>query len=134
MQASDKNGREESERDNAELLDQAIAEYLQAESAGKAGNRDEWLRRFPKCAIGLTEFFEDREHMDRLMLPARQQSPGGSSDSARSGDTPRIDYVEAPWNRGAKIAGGNDAEDVVHVDTIEFIPAAAQLSGDRYRQ
>lgn len=32
-----------------ELLDSAIAEYLRAESAGQACDRQQWLDRYPAC-------------------------------------------------------------------------------------
>src|SRR4249919_3896874 len=61
----------ESLNDDQLLLDQAIAEFLHAESAGGAGVRQQWLDRFPQCAGGLLEFFADRERVDRLMMPLR---------------------------------------------------------------
>src|SRR5687768_14018681 len=54
-----------------DLLDEAIAEYLRAEAAGKAGNRQQWLDRYPACAEELAEFLDDREGLDRLMMPVR---------------------------------------------------------------
>src|SRR5215831_789588 len=107
MQASE-NGREANGPDNEELLDRAIAEYLRAESAGKAGNRDEWLKRYPACARALVEFFEDRQQLDRLVTPIREERSGGSSDSARRGDTSKIDYIQAPWNGAGKNGSGDD--------------------------
>ena len=36
-----------------ELLDSVIADFLRAESAGQAGDRQQWLDRYPACAAGL---------------------------------------------------------------------------------
>lgn len=52
-------------------LDQAIVEFLRAEAAGRAGNAQQWLERYPACAAGLAEFFNDRQCVDGLMTPAR---------------------------------------------------------------
>jgi tetratricopeptide (TPR) repeat protein/tRNA A-37 threonylcarbamoyl transferase component Bud32 len=114
-----------------ELLDRVIAEFLRAESAGTAGDRADWLARYPGCATGLLEFFQDRQRLDRLVMPVRQErTSASSSDSARRGDTSRIDYIEAPWNGKG---GGDDISEAVRVDTIEYVPSAAQLTGERYR-
>jgi hypothetical protein len=55
------------------LLDQVIAEYLQAESAGQTGSRQAWLDRYPDFAAGLAEFLDDREQLDRLTMPVRAE-------------------------------------------------------------
>ena len=51
--------------DDDELLDQAIAEFLRAESAGRAGEIQQWLDRYPNCAAALLEFFKDRQQINR---------------------------------------------------------------------
>src|SRR5262245_15332480 len=133
MAASNNNKPDERNGADEEILDRAIAEFLRAESAGKAGEREDWLARYPGSSSGLLEFFEDRQELDRLVMPVRQErGSASSSDSARRGDTSRIDYIQAPWNGGGK-GGGDDISEAVHVDTIEYVPSAAQLTGERYR-
>src|SRR6476659_7593297 len=66
---------ESSPSDNTSLLDRAIAEYLTADSAGKAGDRKLWLDRFPDCAAGLAEFFDDLAELDNVAAPLRLDSP-----------------------------------------------------------
>ncbi|HEX2473923.1 MAG TPA: serine/threonine-protein kinase [Lacipirellulaceae bacterium] len=58
------------------LLDEAIAEYLRAEAAGRAGDRQQWLDRYPECADELAEFLDDHEGIDRLMMPIRSDQQG----------------------------------------------------------
>ena len=70
-----------------QLLDQAIAEFLREESEGKAGDRQQWLDRFPACAEGLKEFFEDRDKLDRLVSPAQIDRPACSALTNRPAST-----------------------------------------------
>src|SRR5262245_25073152 len=60
------------------LLDQAIADFLRAEAEGTAGSRDEWLCRYPECATALAQFFDDRERVDELLLPVRENIPAAN--------------------------------------------------------
>ena len=60
------------------LLDEAIAEYLRDEAAGRAGNRQQWLDKYPECADELAEFFDDREGLDQLVMPIRLDQHGAT--------------------------------------------------------
>jgi eukaryotic-like serine/threonine-protein kinase len=97
-----------------DLIDEAIAEYLRAEAAGKAGNRQHWLDRYPACAEELAEFLDDREGLDRMMMPVRmdQQIAAINLRAAES-----IRPVDVPEPTGAD----------------GFIPEPPQLTTTPYR-
>jgi serine/threonine protein kinase len=66
------------------------------------GSREEWLARYPECASALAQFFDDRERVDQLLLPVRENVPGatqaaipaiGRKDSAAQ---ETVDVVLAP--------------------------------------
>src|SRR5262245_36961270 len=112
--------------DDEELLDQAIAEFLRAESAGRAGEVQQWLDRYPACATGLLEFFKDRQQINCVMQPVRaaSSSAGGSGlagpdDSSKNA---RV-QIDVPWNRAREEKAPADDSDgsPVHIDTIEFV-------------
>ena len=67
-------------RDEEQLLDQAIAEFLRTESSGRSPDRQPWLDRYPGCAAGLLEFFDDWECVDQLVMPVRVDRPYSSTD------------------------------------------------------
>ena len=99
---------------DVQLLDHVIAEYLRAEAAGQAGERQLWLDRYPACADGLTEFFEDRARVDRLMMPVRIERQASSRVGLSTGVfTPR------------KLSTDDR--------TVEFRPEPPSLSTTRYR-
>ena len=97
-----------------QLLDQAIAEYLRAESAGKTGERQQWFDRYPACAAGLMEFFEDRERVERLVTPARANRPAPSSSYEPTG------IFEYP-----KVSA--------ETETVDLAPKPPQFAKPRYR-
>ena len=66
------------------LLDEAIAEYLRAEATGRAGDRQQWLDRYPECADELAEFLDDREGLDQLMMPIRLDQHGAPINLGRA--------------------------------------------------
>ena len=98
-----------------ELLDQVIADYLRADAVGQAGEPQEWLDRYPTCAVGLAEFFDDRLRLGRVVSPAAQLdcSPGSQHCA-------RTDVVLASQFSAA-------------VQTVDFAPDPPRLSASRYR-
>ena len=58
--------------ENSAILDEAIAEFLRAEAAGRVGDVQQWFERYPDCATALAEFFADRQGVDGLIAPVRQ--------------------------------------------------------------
>ena len=100
--------------DEQELIDQVIAEYLRAEAVGQAGQREQWLDRYPTCAEGLAEFFDNRERIGQLVVPVR------------------IDQLIDERKRIAN-GDGKPARFSAEVDTVDFNPAPPKLSNTRYR-
>jgi hypothetical protein len=58
--------------DDAQRLDEVIAEYLEAVDAGLCPDPDEWLARFPDLAAPLARFFADQGQVHGLLGPLRQ--------------------------------------------------------------
>jgi WD40 repeat protein len=56
-------------------VDRVIAEYLEAERAGQAPDREEWLRRHAEVADELRSFLADRECFARLAEPLVAAAP-----------------------------------------------------------
>jgi tetratricopeptide (TPR) repeat protein/tRNA A-37 threonylcarbamoyl transferase component Bud32 len=97
-----------------QLLDQAIAEFLRSEAAGEAGDRQQWLDRYPACAGCLAAFFDDRERVDRLMMPVRIDLQGPARGGEPTGIYP-------PPHSSAE------------ADMRRFRPEPPLLSSTRYR-
>src|SRR6476469_4411450 len=93
------------------LLDRAIAEFLVADSAGKAGDRQSWFDRYPDCAAELAEFFDDLEKVDDVAAPLRLNSPTSS-----------VDHASDVLAKHRELA-----------DTIKFSPQPPQFNSNRYR-
>ena len=97
-----------------EQLDEAIAEFLRAESDGTTGSRQQWLERYPACAAGLAEFFDNREQINRLMSPVHiDHAPFDSEDEG-------LPAAESPGSRAS-------------IDTIDLAPAPPTFAAPRYR-
>src|SRR5262245_40466262 len=62
---------------DSQLIDRVIAEFLQAEAEGKAGNPQAWLDRYPACAAELAEFLDDRARVDNIVRVDYHATPGG---------------------------------------------------------
>jgi tRNA A-37 threonylcarbamoyl transferase component Bud32 len=82
-----------------QLLDEVIAAFLEAEQSGKAGDRDEWLQRYPELADDLRRFFEQHDRMARLAAPLREvasmRSPNDSTATLGPG-APNAAASEVP--------------------------------------
>jgi serine/threonine-protein kinase len=96
-----------------DLLDEAIAEYLRAEAEGKAGDRQQWLDRYPDCAEELAEFLDDRDGLDRLMMPVRM-------DQQIAAINPRAAEILSP------------ADVPAAADMAGFVPDPPRLATTRY--
>lgn len=97
---------------NENELDAAIAEFLQAVGAGRQGTRQEWLKRFPRCATGLNEFFEDHDQIQGLLKPLQS------------------DLVDAPAEVTGEYASSGTSADV---DTCDHSSSAPEPISARYR-
>jgi eukaryotic-like serine/threonine-protein kinase len=62
-----------SERD--QRLERILADYLHAVEAGQPSDRDELLRQHPDLAADLGSFFRNRDAMQRIADPIKQQAP-----------------------------------------------------------
>lgn len=99
---------------NDSRLDSAIAEFLRAEAAGEAGDRQQWFDRYPECAANLQEFFDDREQFGRAIMPLRLEIPAQAAE--------RNGQVE-----------GRAHNAISGVDTVDLRPEPPKLASDRYR-
>jgi hypothetical protein len=69
-------------------VDEAIAEFLEAERAGRAPDPEAWLARHPDLADELRSFLADREHFARLARP-----PDGGSATLAPASAPPLGTV-----------------------------------------
>ena len=60
--------------DSFSELDKIIAEYIRADEAGEAPDRQEFLSRCEEFRAELEEFFDNRDRMERLATPLRRAS------------------------------------------------------------
>src|SRR5947209_19379272 len=51
---------------DANRFEEVLAAYLQAEEAGAAPDRDQWLARYPDLSAELRTFFDSRERVPKL--------------------------------------------------------------------
>jgi eukaryotic-like serine/threonine-protein kinase len=56
-------------------LERILADYLHAEEAGQPSDREELLRKHPDVAADLGSFFRNRDAMQRMAEPIKQQTP-----------------------------------------------------------
>jgi hypothetical protein len=61
------------ERD--QRLERVLADYLHAVEAGKAPDRAKLLEQYPDLAADLGSFFQNRDAMERMAKPIKQQLP-----------------------------------------------------------
>ena len=64
----------ESPSDREQRLEKVLADYLHAVDAGQAPNRDEMLTLHPDLAADLASFFRNRDAMERLAEPIKEQA------------------------------------------------------------
>ena len=84
----------ESPSQREQRLEKVLADYLHAVDAGQAPNRDEMLTLHPDLAADLASFFRNRDTMQRLAEPIKQQAAlpetiGASGDGPGPGTTVR---------------------------------------------
>lgn len=81
---------------DAEVLESAIAEFLEAQSAGAAPQREEFLRRYAVVRDELSAFFANHDRMVQLAAPfcsAAQDSSAADPPTAHAGVT--LDAADA---------------------------------------
>ncbi len=73
--------------DRSSGFDDILADYLLAAEAGAAPPQDEFLRRHPRWANELSEFFSDESEVARLAAPSRLErvAPADWADPSSSG-------------------------------------------------
>jgi hypothetical protein len=59
-----------------ERIDEVIAEFLEAEAAGRSADRDALLARHPDLAGELRSFFADHDRMRKLAEPLQAPAAG----------------------------------------------------------
>ncbi|HZL90102.1 MAG TPA: serine/threonine-protein kinase [Pirellulaceae bacterium] len=104
-----------SQSTDADALESAIAEYLEAESSGAAPNRDEFLKRYAAIGTELEAFLDNHDRMRALADPVRQllAPPAGLPVRAPSEST--LDAAEP----AAKLAAaGNQAATLPRLGTF----------------
>jgi serine/threonine protein kinase len=55
-------------------LERVLADYVHAVEAGQQPDREEWLRRHPDLVSELRSFFRNRDEVERLAEPFKEQS------------------------------------------------------------
>jgi len=82
--------------DREQRLERVLADYLHAVEAGQTPDRAELLKRHPDLAADLGSFFRNRDAMEQLAQPIKQQLPGpetvGDSTSSKAGPGVTIRY------------------------------------------
>lgn len=58
---------------HSEKLDAVIADYLQAQAEGRAGDPEAWIARHPELADDLRAFFTDQARLEQVVAPMRQE-------------------------------------------------------------
>src|SRR5262245_39325369 len=64
-----------SSSERQQRLERVIADYLHAAEAGSAPNRAELLKQHPDLAPDLGSFFRNRDAIERMAEPIKQQLP-----------------------------------------------------------
>ena len=78
--------------DTPDPLEAALAEILDAESAGRSVERAAWLARFPDLATELAEFLDAHARLNAVAasnwVPIAARSADGANESTSSGGRP----------------------------------------------
>ncbi|QDU25555.1 Serine/threonine-protein kinase PknB [Anatilimnocola aggregata] len=85
----------------AEALEVAIAEFLQAEEAGRPMSQAELLAKFPEVSASLAEFLEGHERLRSALAPLRQS----------------VEYLVQRWH---------DSSPPAERPTLDFHPSSAE--------
>jgi tRNA A-37 threonylcarbamoyl transferase component Bud32 len=79
--------------DRERRIDEVVTEYLKAVRAGRAGRREDWLRRYPDLAEELAEFFADREEVEQVAEPLRAAVPAVGTAVRYVGDYELLEEI-----------------------------------------
>jgi hypothetical protein len=74
-------------------LERVLADYLHAIESGQPPDREEWLRRHPDLASELRFFFRNRDDVERLAGPLKEQSSALPETIGPEG--PAVDGVDS---------------------------------------
>jgi serine/threonine protein kinase len=83
------NGTPHDLQDREERLDQVVASYIEEVESGNVRDCREWLVRYPEFYDELTDFFADRNEMERIASPLRDVA--GAAERALS-----LDWLDPP--------------------------------------
>src|SRR5690349_1666077 len=66
--------------DREERLDRAIAEFLDESATDPTTDRRRWLARYPEFFDELSDFFADRDEVEKLAAPLRDLARSAEAD------------------------------------------------------
>src|ERR1700682_6024841 len=83
--------------ERVQRLERILADYLHAVEAGTAPDRAELLKQHPDLAADLGSFFRNRDAMERIAQPIKEQLPAlaetiGASETSGTGVGTTIRY------------------------------------------
>src|SRR5262245_46017148 len=86
-----------SSSERVERLERILADYLHAVEAGTPPDRAELIKRHPDLVADLNSFFRNRDAIERIAEPIKEQCPDiaetiGASDSPTTGAGNTIRY------------------------------------------
>src|SRR4028118_1773389 len=89
-------------RSQEQRVDEAIADFLEAEDQGRAPDRREFLARHPDLAAELEAFFGDHDRMVRLSGAPRRGATrcDGSGPREARGEAAAIDVLSTVSHEG----------------------------------
>src|SRR5437667_2789158 len=134
-----------SERD--QRLERVLADYLHADEAGQPADREALLRQHPDLAADLGSFFRNRDAMQRIAEPIKQQAPAlpetiGRPEAASVGVGAMLRYF-GDYELLAEIARGGmgvvyrasqrSLKRVVALKMVRTWPLASSADLERFR-